>query len=84
MKGPSGRLKFDVRRVWECPECRRREWTGGDVVNRPCDCRAKSDPPRRIWMKLIEETAGPGEADQAPPVAEEGSPPGSPCLPPPA
>jgi hypothetical protein len=56
MKGPSGRLKFDVRRVWECPVCRRREKTGGHIVNCLCDCLAKSDPPGRTWMKLIEES----------------------------
>lgn len=56
MKGPGGRLKFDVRRVWECPACRRREKTGGHVVNRRCDCLAKADPPRQTWMTLLEES----------------------------
>jgi hypothetical protein len=55
MKGPSGRLKHFVRRYWECPVCHRREWTTGKVVNLPCDCQAKSDPPRQTWMTLIEE-----------------------------
>jgi hypothetical protein len=65
MKGPSGRLRHQVRRVWQCPVCQRREYTGGDVVNLACDCQAKAEPPRWTWMRLIEEdppTAGPGTA----------------------
>jgi hypothetical protein len=50
MKGPSGRLRYQVRRVWECPRCRRREWTAGQVVHQWCAC---SDSP--VGMKLIEE-----------------------------
>ena len=55
MKGPGGRLRFDIRRVWECPACHRRELTAGDLVYRLCTCSAKSDPPRQNWMKLIEQ-----------------------------
>jgi hypothetical protein len=56
MKGPSGRLRFDVRRVWECPVCHRRDKTSGKVVHRLCDCLAKSNPPRQTWMRLVEES----------------------------
>jgi hypothetical protein len=59
MKGPGGRLKHFVRRYWECPVCHRREWTGGHVVNRLCDCLSKSDPPRQTWMTLIEDKPKP-------------------------
>lgn len=55
MKGPGGRLRFDIRRLWECPACHRRELTPGDVVTRPCACSAKNDPPRQNWMRLIEQ-----------------------------
>jgi hypothetical protein len=55
MRGPSGRLKFDVRRVWECPICHRRAKTGGAVVNRLCDCQAKNAPSQQIWMQLVED-----------------------------
>jgi hypothetical protein len=58
MKGPSGRLRHQVRRLWQCPVCQRREYTGGDVVTRACDCLAKSQPPRWTWMRLIEEEPG--------------------------
>ena len=55
MKGSGHRSRYDVRRAWECPECHRREWTTGAVVNRRCDCLAKANPPRLTWMRLIEE-----------------------------
>ena len=56
MKGPGGRQKFDVRRVWECPVCQRREKTAGTVVNLLCNCLAGNNPPAQTWMRLIEET----------------------------
>jgi hypothetical protein len=55
IKGPRGRHGFDVRRVWECPVCHRRGWTGGEVVARQCDCRASENPPQKTWMRLVEE-----------------------------
>ncbi len=54
MKGPQGRLRHQVRREWRCPVCDRREFTGGEVVHRQCDCLARNDPPRLTWMLLIE------------------------------
>ena len=57
MKGPSGRAKFDVRRVWECPVCLRREKTAGQIVSRICTCQT-SNGARPRWMRLIEEKAG--------------------------
>ncbi len=53
MKGPH-RARLDVRRIWECPGCQRRELTGGDVVNRLCSCLAEQNG-QQTWMKLIEE-----------------------------
>jgi hypothetical protein len=55
MKGPSGRLKYTAYRVWECPVCRRRERTGGEVVYLLCTCLTASHPGRRTWMRLLEE-----------------------------
>jgi hypothetical protein len=54
MKGPGGRTRFDLRRVWECPLCHRRDWTTGDIVFRACNCLAKTEPDRISWMKLVE------------------------------
>jgi hypothetical protein len=53
-----GRLpwsKRDIRRSWECPVCGRYVKTQGDVVNQPCDCLAKNDPSRLVWMRLVEQ-----------------------------
>jgi hypothetical protein len=55
MRGPAARWKFDVRRVWECPACGRREHTGGEIVSRSCDCQMNNDPLRPTWMRLVEE-----------------------------
>ena len=55
MKGPSGRLKYTAYRAWECPVCRRRERTGGEVVHLLCACLTASDPARQTWMRLLEE-----------------------------
>ena len=53
MKGPFGRLRFDVRRVWECPVCHRRDRTGGDIVTLICRRDRKAAGPD-VWMKLHE------------------------------
>jgi len=37
MKGPYERLKYDLRRVWECPVCRARVRTGGNVTSLLCE-----------------------------------------------
>jgi hypothetical protein len=58
MKGPSGRLRHQVLRLWQCPVCQRREHTGGDVVTRTCDCLSQTQPPRWTWMRLIEDEPG--------------------------
>lgn len=52
IKGPSGRTKFDVRRVWECPACARRERSAPRVVNLRCICSSTNSP----WMRLVEES----------------------------
>lgn len=53
MKGPGGRHRHPIRRLWQCPLCQRREWTGGDVVTRRCRCRP--DAPEQPWMRLVED-----------------------------
>ena len=49
VKGPGLRVELDVRRLWECPQCGRRQKTGGDVVTVRCGCT-----PQGIQMRLIE------------------------------
>ena len=55
MKGPSERLKYDLRRVWECPVCKRRERTAGTVTFRHCQCRMKQVDGQPVVMKLVED-----------------------------
>jgi hypothetical protein len=52
MKGPFQRLKYDLRRLWECPLCQRRERTPGTVTSRFCNCTAKEGG-KPVSMKLI-------------------------------
>src|SRR6476659_5424234 len=53
MKGPSERLKYDLRRVWECPVCKRQERTTGAVAFRHCSCQMKQMDGRAVVMKLV-------------------------------
>jgi hypothetical protein len=55
MKGPYERLKYDLRRVWECPACQRRERTAGTVTFRHCGCRVKQMDGQMVVMKLVED-----------------------------
>src|SRR5262249_36899122 len=67
MKGPRGRSKHEVRRLWECPVCRRREYTSGQVVNRLCECLATQQPPKRTWMRLLEDGPEPSPSRRGDP-----------------
>jgi hypothetical protein len=53
MKGPYERLKYDLRRLWECPVCKRRERTDGGVTFRHCDCGTKQEGGQPVVMRLI-------------------------------
>jgi hypothetical protein len=55
MKGPNERLKYDLRRVWECPVCKRRERTAGTATFRHCQCRMKQVDGQLVVMKLMED-----------------------------
>ena len=57
MRGPYERLKYDFRRVWECPVCHRRERTGGEVTSCVCHCQRKAEPRERKVMRLVEDGA---------------------------
>jgi len=65
MKGPYGRLKFVIRRLWQCPKCQRRTWTSGQVVTRACSCSTPGDNPP-VWMTLVEETKLPRRLEDSP------------------
>jgi hypothetical protein len=55
MRGPYERLKYDFPRVWECPECHRKERTGFTATFCFCRCRAKQEGAPLICMKLVQD-----------------------------
>ena len=57
MKGPFERLKYDLRRVWECPRCHHRERTPGTTTSCICRCQAKEEALKRVCMTLVEDGA---------------------------
>jgi hypothetical protein len=57
MKGPYERLKYDLRRLWECPVCKRRERTPGTVTFRHCACGTKVEGGEPVVMQLIGDGA---------------------------
>jgi hypothetical protein len=65
MKGRPAWAKRDVRRQWECPVCGKRAKTAGSVASLGCDCLAKGDPPRTVWMHLCEPSRAPPVAPQS-------------------
>ena len=54
MKGPYQRLKYDLLRIWECPECNRRERTDGTQTTKLCDCTF-ADTKKMKSMRLVED-----------------------------
>jgi hypothetical protein len=57
MKGPYERLKYDLRRLWECPVCKRRERTPGTVTFRHCACGTETEGGQPVVMLLIGDGA---------------------------
>ena len=55
MKGPFERLKYDLRRVWECPECHHKERWDGTVTTVVCRCQASKEMLDQVVMKLVED-----------------------------
>jgi len=63
MRGPFERLKYDLRRIWECPQCGHKVRTDGTVTSQVCRCgKPNTNPP--VGMKLI----GDGPRRLVPPV----------------
>jgi hypothetical protein len=55
MKGPYERLKYDLRRVWECSECHHRERAEGAVTFCYCGCQRKKKLRDRVAMTLVDD-----------------------------
>lgn len=73
MKGPYERLKYDLRRVWECPVCSHKERTTGAVTAQICGCQAKLPTAEQKPMRLIED--GPRRvAAPSPKASQEDAP----------
>jgi len=56
VKGPYERLKYDLRRLFECPACHRRMRTSGAVTALVCRCDA-SQSPGGVPMRVVEDGA---------------------------
>ena len=54
MKGPFQRLRYDLRRVWECPRCHHKAITLGTVTTQLCDCQ-QHEVTGDVSMHLIED-----------------------------
>jgi hypothetical protein len=54
MKGPSGRIRFQIHRGWRCPICGRERLTSGAVVTLRCDRCAAGQPPVDTWMQMVD------------------------------
>jgi len=53
MRGPFERLKYDLRRIWECPACGLRRRTDGTTTTQFCTCGKNSSNAESVSMKLI-------------------------------
>ena len=56
MKGPYERLKYELGRLWECPDCQHQERMPGTVTFVYCRCQRQKGVKDRIHMKLIDDT----------------------------
>ncbi len=54
MRGPFERLKYDLRRLWECPLCKKRERTNGQVTSLFCRCSTADGGGAPTCMQLLE------------------------------
>ena len=53
MKGPYERLKYDLRRIWECPKCQARQRTDGTTTALICGCQLTLAENQRVSMNLL-------------------------------
>lgn len=55
MRGPYQRLKYDLRRTFECPACKSQVRAGGERTSVLCRCQTQLEPGERQWMRLLSE-----------------------------
>jgi len=56
MKGPHERLKYELRRLWACRACKRRQRTSGAVTYRHCSCQMKQLDGNPVVMHLVADS----------------------------
>jgi len=72
MKGPFERLKYDLRRIWECPACGHKVRTDGAATSQFCRCGKNNTNPA-VAMKLVGD--GPRRlVPRVPPATVEAEP----------
>jgi hypothetical protein len=54
MKGPSGRLQTDCRRLWKCPACGAERRLSGVITSALCHCGGTGQSHSTRWMVLQE------------------------------
>ena len=74
MKGPYERLKYDLRRVWECPQCQGRQRTDGTVTGLVCNCQQAVVENERVSMRLLRDDIRRSSVKQPQPSAPAASP----------
>ncbi len=55
MRGPYERLKYDLRRTFECPKCGRHERRAGNATTCLCECQESIPLTEAVWMKMESE-----------------------------
>lgn len=55
MRGPYERVKWDLRRVWECPDCQHRERLEGTVTSVYCRCQRQKQIKDQVVMRLVDD-----------------------------
>ncbi|MBX9680099.1 MAG: hypothetical protein K2X38_15155 [Gemmataceae bacterium] len=62
MKGPSGRITYQAKRMWHCPKCQRKVLTGGHITNQACTCQ----PGQTVWMHVASDHSSPRDLSPPP------------------
>ncbi len=79
MKGPWQRIRYDGRRLWQCPVCGHRHRASGNVTSQLCACQKSRTEGQRAWMKLVDEGFPVIQMAKPQPIAES-SPDGAPAM----
>ncbi len=59
VKGPYERLKYDLRRLWECPVCQHKLRLPGERTSALCQCQQAAPLEEQVWMRLVDDCERP-------------------------